>query len=139
MIVAFTGGRDYRNKAMVEAMVRAVVSTAEYYYYASDEGGPIHLRFGDCGSGVDVFVRDIAAELYGSHVLPIQYPARWDKEGLAAGPIRNRRMLTMWADKGRQDLGAIADLLIAFPGGKGTADCVRQARELGIAVIEVPS
>ena len=29
------------------------------------------------------------------------------------------------------------DLVIAFPGGKGTADMARRAREAGIEVIEV--
>ncbi len=35
----------------------------------------------------------------------------------------------------RSDLGA--DLVLAFPGGRGTADCVRRARGPGIEVLEV--
>ena len=31
------------------------------------------------------------------------------------------------------------DLVVAFPGGKGTADMTRRAREAGIEAIEVPS
>ena len=55
------------------------------------------------------------------------YHADWDKHGRAAGPIRNQEML----DKGRPDL------VIAFPGGRGTAHMMRIAKAAGIAVHEV--
>ena len=51
----------------------------------------------------------------------------WEKHGRAAGPIRNQAML----DEGKPDL------VIAFPGGRGTADMVRRARAAGVKVIEV--
>ena len=47
----------------------------------------------------------------------------WDDHGGAAGPLRNQEMVD-----------AKADLLIAFPGGKGTADCVKRARKAQIPV-----
>jgi hypothetical protein len=50
-------------------------------------------------------------------------PADWDRLGAAAGPERNRRMVAMRPD-----------LVIAFPGGTGTADMMRQARAAGIRV-----
>lgn len=53
--------------------------------------------------------------------------ANWKAHGKAAGPIRNQRMI----DEGRPDL------VIAFPGGRGTADMVRRAREAGIEVREI--
>lgn len=56
------------------------------------------------------------------------YNADWRKHGKAAGPIRNQRML----DEGKPDL------VVAFPGGRGTADMVRRAKAAGIEVIEVP-
>lgn len=60
--------------------------------------------------------------------LPVEsYPAEWGKYGYAAGPKRNKQMLT----EGRPDL------VIAFPGGKGTANMVAQAKAAGIEVIEV--
>lgn len=43
-----------------------------------------------------------------------------------AGPRRNRRMLMHRPD-----------LVLAFEGGKGTADMVRQARQAGVRVVEV--
>lgn len=52
-------------------------------------------------------------------------PARWKEDGKAAGPKRNQRML-----------GQSIDLVIAFPGGRGTADMKRRALKAGIAVLE---
>ena len=51
----------------------------------------------------------------------------WATHGKAAGPIRNQRMI----DEGKPDL------VIAFPGGKGTADMVRRARAAGVEVREI--
>lgn len=55
------------------------------------------------------------------------FPADWKRDGKAAGPIRNARMLAE----------ANVDLVVAFPGGRGTADMVRRAKAAGIKVIEV--
>ncbi len=55
------------------------------------------------------------------------FPADWQRHGAAAGPIRNAAML----NHGKPDL------VIAFPGGKGTADMVRKARAAGVEVLEV--
>jgi hypothetical protein len=48
-------------------------------------------------------------------------------QGKAAGPIRNQRMI----DEGKPDL------VIAFPGGRGTADMVSRAKKAGIPVQEI--
>lgn len=56
-----------------------------------------------------------------------KYAANWQLNGKAAGPIRNNWML----------MDAKPDLLVAFAGGTGTADCVRKARAKGIRVVEV--
>jgi hypothetical protein len=66
------------------------------------------------------------------------YPAHWRHNpaclpgcdrvvGPGAGPVRNQQML----DEGKPDL------VIAFPGGTGTADMVRRARKANVRVIEV--
>ena len=55
------------------------------------------------------------------------YPADWDRHGRAAGHIRNREML----DKGKPTL------VVAFPGGPGTANMVRIATTAGVPVKEV--
>lgn len=57
----------------------------------------------------------------------LRFAADWEQHGSAAGPIRNKRML----DEGRPDL------VIAFPGGRGTANMVKQARDAGVEVLEV--
>lgn len=54
------------------------------------------------------------------------FPADWKTHGKAAGPIRNQQML----DEGKPDL------VVAFPGGRGTADMVRRAKKAGVKVIE---
>lgn len=51
-------------------------------------------------------------------------PAAWTSGGPAAGPIRNGLMLD------RKPA-----LVVAFPGDRGTANCVRQARRRHIPVV----
>lgn len=69
---------------------------------------------------------DTAADFWAVHnFLPIkEYPANWDAHGKQAGPIRNKQML----DKENPDI------IIAFPGGKGTENMVTQARKRGFTV-----
>jgi hypothetical protein len=57
----------------------------------------------------------------------IPFPPDWATHGRAAGPIRNKQML----DEGRPDL------VVAFPGGRGTANMVMQAMATGVPVHEV--
>ena len=57
------------------------------------------------------------------------FPADWRRLGPAAGPIRNQEMINV----GRPDL------VLAFPGGRGTADMVRRAKAAGIEVREIPA
>ena len=54
------------------------------------------------------------------------YQADWKTYGKAAGAIRNQQMLESGVDA-----------VLAFPGGKGTADMVRRARKVGVEVLEV--
>lgn len=50
----------------------------------------------------------------------------WRRLGKKAGPLRNARMLLLEPD-----------VVLAFPGGRGTADMKRQAIEMGVKVVEV--
>lgn len=72
-------------------------------------------------SGVDLFAADWAA-INGTDYQ--EFKADWKEYGRAAGPIRNQRML----EEGKPDL------VVAFPGGPGTADMVRRARGAGVRV-----
>lgn len=76
-------------------------------------------------SGVDTQAMIVADMLPNCKHLPFE--PDWHTYGRAAGPIRNRRML----DEGKPDI------VVAFPGGRGTANMVKQAREYGVKVIEV--
>ena len=55
----------------------------------------------------------------------VVFRARWKQEGKAAGPLRNQRMLDQFKP----------DAVVAFPGGRGTADMVRRAETAGVRVI----
>jgi hypothetical protein len=111
--VLVCGGRDYKDRARLETVLASWRPTVVI------EGG--------CRTGADRFAHDYAQE----KGIPLQtYYARWQSEGKAAGPKRNQRML----DEGKPDV------VLAFPGGRGTADMVRRARAAGIVycgVIEV--
>src|SRR6185503_2565056 len=54
---------------------------------------------------------------------------RWDLHGKGAGPIRNQKMLDEYKPS----------LVVAFPGGRGTADMVKRSRAAGIDVAEIKS
>lgn len=56
-----------------------------------------------------------------------RFPANWFRLGKKAGPIRNAAML----------LHGKPDLVIAFPGGDGTADMVARAKRAGVPVTEI--
>ncbi|MBW6397027.1 DUF2493 domain-containing protein [Roseomonas sp. HJA6] len=74
--------------------------------------------------GADTFGGEWAA----AHGVPmLAFHADWESLGRKAGPIRNQRML----DEGRPDL------VLALPGGRGTADMVRRATEAAVKVIRL--
>jgi hypothetical protein len=64
-----------------------------------------------------------------SNIREVVFQADWKKYGRRAGPLRNQRMI----DEGNPDL------VVAFPGGRGTGDMVTRARNAGIKVIEIAS
>ena len=112
--------------------MRVLVCGGRNYYKADVIGkalatyapGTHTLVHGGC-RGADETAANIAAARRWNVEM---HPARWKTLGAGAGPIRNQEMV----DSG-------ADLLIAFPGGRGTADCVERAKKAGIPVREWPS
>ena len=62
-----------------------------------------------------------------SHIQYEVYHADWKRYGRAAGHMRNTEMLV----RGRPDA------VLAFPGGRGTANMVAQAKRAGIRVWKV--
>lgn len=90
---------------------------------------PSIIIHGACRTGADALAADWAKR----HRIPeLPFPADWRPKplellDLSAGPRRNQQMI----DDGKPDL------VIAFPGGTGTADCVKRARSEGIEVVEI--
>ena len=67
----------------------------------------------------------LAGEWGAERELPvIEVKAHWAQLGPPAGPIRNQWML----------LHCAPDIVIAFPGGKGTTNMIEQATEAGVKV-----
>lgn len=133
--VAVTGGRDHQ---ITEEEERRYLNLLHQRWCDASEGYPqvvnVLVLHGNC-RGVDQRAAEIA-ESAGFTTVPFEAP--WDFEvygpdagrgkvqvGSAAGPLRNWMMLEA------------ADLLVAFPGGKGTANAVRQAGELGVEVVKL--
>lgn len=112
MRVLVCGGRDYRDKAFLWSVL--------------DGLGPPAAS--EIISGMAPGADSYAAEWAQRFGFPLhKFHADWKTHGKAAGPIRNQRML----DEGKPDL------VVAFPGGRGTADMVRRARSAGVPVMEI--
>lgn len=111
--IVVTGGRDYENSAMVYDILSFL--------------NPDEVYFGDCPTGVDKYVKMWCEENI-SGLFYKEFKADWTKHGRSAGPIRNREMLVA--------AGSNA-VTVAFPGGKGTKDCVNQSIVLCRMVMEV--
>ena len=112
MRVLVCGGRDFED-------VRLAMHTLDSWHAAQ----PISCIIEGGAEGADRLARRWA---YAAGIGVDTYKADWDLHGRAAGPIRNQRMI----DEGKPDL------VIAFPGGRGTADMVRRARVAAIDLLE---
>ena len=81
-----------------------------------------------CATGADSLAIGWAYDDVRHPVIAVErYPANWREHGRLAGPIRNSVMLR----------DGKPDLVVAFDGGRGTADMVKKARAAGVRVIEV--
>lgn len=106
-VLLVCSGRDYANRRAVFAKLDAEKAVVE------ERGWSLHIVQGGA-EGADAFAREWAQ----SRCVPMTtYPANWNRDGKAAGPIRNQQMIE-----------TEPDAVLAFPGGRGTADMVRRAR-----------
>ena len=119
--------------------IRVVVGGSRYTYdksFVFETLDLIHaqrpikrLAHGDC-EGADTLANQWAQT---HRIECIAYPANWneypdgDPRRRTAGPRRNEKMLSQEKP----------DLVIAFPGGRGTRDLIRQAMRMGLEVMEV--
>ena len=115
--VAVTGGRDFRDRQFVYDTLDLVS-----WFLKSRGTTKFEIIHGEA-KGVDAFARQWAVD---NGITHIPFPARWQDHGRSAGPIRNREMLMSGVS-----------WLIAFPGGRGTANAVKTAESLGIIVYQV--
>lgn len=135
LVIAVTGGRDI-DPGGPSAASRAMAAQFRAFWrvaYGWSRTGEVILSVGDAG-GVDAWVRTARAfdqELWPHHLH--RHVADW-RRGKGAGHERNFRVLM--GERPFEE-PQIADLLIAFPGGRGTADCVHQAGELGIETWQI--
>ena len=113
MRVLVCGGRDYTDRDKLFAELDSLHNAHHFTYLI--EGG---------ARGAD---RLAYAWAVSRSIQGMEYTAEWGRYGPAAGPIRNQRMI---------DVGK-PDLVVAFPGGSGTADMVQRAKDAGITVMEV--
>lgn len=109
------GGRDFADSSTVWGELDALQRQARHECMVVIQGG---------AAGADAIAREWCQARY---VRYHNYPAHWNLHGRAAGPIRNQLMI----DHGRPDL------VLAFEGGRGTADMMRRAKAAGIPVQEV--
>jgi hypothetical protein len=111
-LVLVCGGRDYADYwtvfEVLDGLHRAI---------------PIGCIIEGGALGADRFARRWAQER-GVELKTVE--ADWKRHGKAAGPIRNHDMLLLQPD-----------LVVAFPGGRGTANMVTQARAAGVDVMEL--
>ncbi len=129
-VVIVTGGRDYPDREAVHAaldLVHALTPIWRLLHGACGATWP-HVR-GPELTGADRWAHEWAeargVEAWG-------YPANWSRHGKRAGPVRNRHMIAHAGQLVRWQEDRM--LVLACPGGVGTADCVRQARRNGLTV-----
>lgn len=113
MKVLVCGGRDFANVAFIWTRLDRLHAER-----------PITELIHGGARGVDTIAGDWAKTKPG--IKRWVCKAEWEKHGKAAGPKRNARMLE-WEP----------DLVVAFPGGRGTADMVARARKVNIEIMEV--
>jgi predicted Rossmann-fold nucleotide-binding protein len=114
--VLICGGRDFRDYAYLEKVMNASLE-----FFDDDV-----IIIQGMAPGAD----RLAGEWADKHGFPnIGVKANWDYFGKAAGTVRNHWMKKYLAP----------DLVIAFPGGRGTAHMVSLDRQGGIDVYEVPA
>lgn len=118
LVIMVTGGRDYDDTNVIAEALGNYSSL-----------GTILLNGGAKGA-------DFYARRYWHQVAELPYvtmPAPWHRVGKPAGQLRNMAMV---AGNSIAPYGKLVpDVVLAFPGGKGTAGAVKAAVKAGIEVV----
>ena len=113
MRVLVCGGRDFDDALTLGSWLGGI----------HKNNGPITLLIEGGARGADYMARKFAKW----QGIPVKtFRADWGRYGKGAGHIRNKRML----DEGKPDL------VVAFEGGRGTANMVEQAERAGVRVLK---
>ncbi|MEE9569496.1 MAG: SLOG family protein [Candidatus Binatia bacterium] len=108
------GGRDFTDTDMFDAAMSDLIRL---------RGMPASIVQGGAG-GADALAC-MWAQKHSVNLMTEK--ARWRELGRSAGVIRNQMMLDKCKPK----------LIIAFPGGRGTADMVRRGRSASVDIAEI--
>lgn len=111
MKVIVCGGRTYRDREHLFSWLDK--------FHAKN---PITLLIEGGARGADRLAWEWAEE---RNIAWVEKKADWDLYGKFAGPIRNKAMLEV-----------NPDAVIAFPGGTGTADMIRQAKAADVKIYD---
>jgi hypothetical protein len=111
--VLVCGGRHYRDRLAVRRVLDAALRS-----------GPVSIIQGGA-RGTDKLAREWAID---RGVDCVTFHADWETHGPAAGPIRNAQMLS----------DGKPNLVLAFPGGRGTADMIKRAHAASVLVVKYP-
>lgn len=109
MNVLVCGGRNYDDQVSIYKALDIIHNRH-----------PITKVIHGAAKGADGLAAQWAAD---RNVPTVAVPAQWDRFGKSAGMLRNQQML---------DLDP--DLIISFPGGRGTHNMRKLAHEAGISV-----
>lgn len=112
--VLVCGGRDYANQAYLTFVLDQ-----------AHKSRAITEIIHGAARGADALARDWATK---NKIMQTPFPADWERHGKSAGILRNLEML-----KESQP-----DLVLAFPGGKGTAHMCKIAAASGVRIVKSP-
>lgn len=114
MRVLVCGGRDFDNEAMLKL---------GFHLIMVDDEAITEICHGGA-KGADTLAGKYAEE----NNIPCKvFPADWAKHGKKAGPIRNYEMLRSFDP----------DIVLALPGGRGTAHMVKIAEAEDYSVLQL--
>lgn len=113
-VVAVTGGRDYDDWKHVDAVLSRLHTER-----------PIDVLVQGGAEGADYLAKTWAVSNAVQFAEFKVTTKQWRINGKSSGPRRNYLMLSVCRP----------NVIVVFPGGNGTTDCARQAKRLGVKIV----